>query len=253
MDALATQYHFSDFTLSHYRELLRLAVAGWDVKLHREVNPAEDDASFILWRHDVDFSMHAARNLARLEHEAGVRSTYYLLPHSEFYNLFEREVSDLVKEIISLGHDVGLHFDSHYYGISDASQLAVHLTREKRWLEETFNCEIRSFSFHNTTDFTMSCEEWQYAGLINCYAQYFKKNVGYCSDSHGIWRFRRLHDVLTGREDARLQVLTHPEWWQEQATAPRQRVQRAIDGRAAKVAKDYDEALARIGRPNIGK
>ena len=73
------------------------------------------------------------------------------------------------------------------------------------------------------------------------------------SDSNGFWRYRRLEDVLTEAKEERLQVLTHPEWLQDRVMTPRERVQRCIDGRAARVAERYDRYLADCGRPNIGK
>ena len=42
----------------------------------------------IIWRHDIDMSVHRAYSLAKLERGLGVKSTFFILPHSEFYNFF---------------------------------------------------------------------------------------------------------------------------------------------------------------------
>lgn len=245
---LADTYHFSDFTRTHYAECIDLAKTQYRFIGYAE---ARSETNFVLWRHDVDFSMHVAKKLALIEAEKGVKATYFIYPHCEFYNLLERDVFDLVKDIQGLGHDIGLHFDSHFYNITNAAQLDAALHREKALLGDFFNTDISVFSFHNNNDFTMSCEDWQYGGMINTYASYFKKEVGYCSDSHGIWRFARLYEVLKKFEHQKLQVLTHPEWWQETAMAPRQRIKRCIDGRAAKNLQYYDDLLKKMDRPNI--
>lgn len=210
----------------------------------RSYTDLRKDERFILMRHDVDFSIHGACRFAQIESEEGVSCTYFLLLHSKFYNLLEQEIAECVRKIISLGHTIALHFDSHYYGISMQSELEHWLVFEKYILETLFNQEIQAFSFHINTPFTKSCTEWQYAGLINSYAEYFQESVGYCSDSNGYWRFRRLEDVLRSAQDERLQVLTHPAWWQDTVMSPQERIRYCVDGRARKT-EDWYENIAR--------
>ena len=150
-----------------------------------------------------------------------------------------------------MGHHIGLHFDSHFCNISNKENLISKLKIEKRLLEEFFQTKINAFSFHNNNNFTLNCEDWQYCGMINTYAKYFKTEIGYCSDSHGIWRFSSLLDILSNAEHSKLQVLTHPEWWQKQAMSPRERISRCIDLRASKCHVFYDKLLKNMGRPNI--
>ena len=76
----------SDFTTESYAELLILAQENYTFTSYDQINT---DNKFILWRHDVDFSLNRSLKLAQIEHEAGVRSTFFLNPHSDFYNLLE--------------------------------------------------------------------------------------------------------------------------------------------------------------------
>ena len=69
----------------------------------------------VLWRHDVDVSMHRAARLAEIEAERGVVATYFVNPRSVFYNLLEPEIEVLLRRIRSLGHEIGLHFDAGAY------------------------------------------------------------------------------------------------------------------------------------------
>ncbi len=178
------------------------------------------DEKFVLWRHDVDASVHSARRLALIEMEEQVKATYFFSLHSILYNLLEAEVTGLIRDIIGMGHDLGLHFDCGYYPVQNEDELISHLVREKRILEETFEKDVPVFSFHNTTSLALSCTGWEYGGLINAYAGYFRQEVGYCSDSNGYWRFRRLEDVLREGKDEKLHVLTHPEWRVPEALSP---------------------------------
>jgi peptidoglycan/xylan/chitin deacetylase (PgdA/CDA1 family) len=242
------KYNFSDFTTTNYRSLLQLAKDNYTFVDY--ANYAQSD-QFIIWRHDVDFSMHRALKLALIERKAGVKATYFVLLHSEFYNLFEKEISDILKEIVNLGHDIGLHFDSHYYDIKTEAELEEKLVMEKEIIEKFFGAKISSFCFHINNDFTLKCNKKSYAGLINAFSAYFQKEIGYCSDSNGYWRFSRLEDILKEKKFKKLHVLTHPELWQDEIMSPKQRVYRCADMRAEKTKKWYDDVLARNGRENI--
>jgi hypothetical protein len=246
---MTNQFHFEDFTRDNYRRLLRLARKHYVFRMFTDFSR---DERFVLWRHDIDFSIHSGHRLATIEAEEGVRATYFLYMHSDFYNLFERAVVQQVRSIIALGHTIGLHFDTYFYGVTRETDIEAHLQWEKAILEDTFGQHVDVFSFHNTSAFTASCRRWNYAGMVNAYAKYFQDEVGYISDSNGYWRHRRLEDVLSATEDPRLQVLTHPAWWQDTPMAPRLRVERCINGRAAATRIAYDELLASAGRKNIG-
>jgi hypothetical protein len=242
------QYLFADFTCDNYRRLLRLAMAAYPFRGYTDFGRNE---RFILWRHDIDFSPHAARNLAMIEAEEGAQTTYMLLLHSGFYNLLDHEASECIRDILSAGHSIGLHFDTDYYGIEVEDDLHRHLEREKSILEDVFVAEIHAFSFHNPTPFAMTCRRMQYGGMINTYSEYFQTQVGYCSDSNGHWRFRRLEDVLLAAEDDRLQVLTHPVWWRDNIMSPRERIQGCVTERATKNMAWYDDQLRISERKNI--
>jgi hypothetical protein len=240
--------HFLDFTRDNYRLLLQLAKKNYKFSSYIDFDREE---KFILWRHDLDTSVHSARKLAEIEAEEKIVCTYFLHLHNPFYNLLEREISDCVRDIQGFGHQLALHFDVHYYGIENEKELVKYLIFEKEILEKLFGQPVLVFSFHNTNEFTMSCQRWEYAGLINTYAEYFQRHVGYCSDTNGYWRERRLEDILLAASDSSLQVLTHPEWWQEIAMSPKQKIDRCINERAIANRSWYEETLKKFGRMNL--
>jgi hypothetical protein len=241
-------FHFSDFTRANYRRLLRLAKAKYPFTTFPE---ADLSGRFLLWRHDVDFSIHAAEKLAQIEAEEGVVATYFVLIHCRYYNLFEREIRAKVQRILALGHQLGLHLEMEFHNVADKAGLEAALILEQRWLEDLFGVKTQAFSFHDPNPFSLSFRADRYAGMINTYAEPFQSSVGYCSDSNGYWRHRRLEDVLTAATDERLQVLTHPECWQEEPMSPRRRVHRCIDGRADYLKRSYDATLQQLGRLNV--
>jgi hypothetical protein len=244
----AERYHFRDFTRANYRRLIRIAKRTYAFRTYLTFDHAE---RFVLWRHDVDFSPHAALKLARIEAEEGVCSTYFVHLHSEFYNLLELEVSDCVQAISALGHDVGLHFDAAFCKVRNQAELVSALLRERRIVEEVFERPCLVMSFHNPTHEVAQYDRRSYAGMVNAASSYFKKSVGFCSDSNGYWRGRRLEDVLRAADDERLQVLTHAEMWPPVVMSPRKRVHRCIDGRALKTKRYYADLLKKNRRLDI--
>lgn len=245
--SIKTTVNDVDFTIDKYRMLCELAVKKYPIVTYRNIPWGK---RFLLWRHDLDLSLNRGLSLAKIEHEFQFKATYFLNPHSEFYNLAEASQYQIIKEIVSLGHDIGLHFDASFFGEINEAELNDLVAREADYLSWLFKVRPVAFSFHNPVDTTLTFEADTYGGLLNCYSKRFKKEVPYCSDSNGYWRFRRLHDVLTDATDPCLQVLTHPGWWQDKPMPPRQRVFRSAVGRALGIMKTYDEALQQYGRLN---
>jgi hypothetical protein len=189
--------------------------------------------------------------MAEIEAELGIRATYFVQLHSEFYNTLEKKNILAFKRIMHLGHDIGLHFDSHYWNIETESQLERHICIDKQTLEIYTRAEIKVFSFHNNTVFTLSCRNYTYGGLMNVYSDYFRTNYAYNADSLGYWRYERLEDRLKEAKEENLQILIHDGMWQDEILAPRQRVFNVIDVNANNLKYRYDSFLKKIGAKNI--
>lgn len=244
----STRYHFCDFTHAAYERLLALAARQYRFRLYHDFEPHE---TFVLWRHDLDFGIEDALPLARMEADAGVRCTYFVNMRSEFYNAFEARSLRAIAAIAGLGHAIGLHFDFGLAGVSDAAGLERCLRREAAILADEYGLPVQAFSFHNPTEAALAFDAPAYAGLVNTYAAGFRRDVAYCSDSNGHWRFDRLEDVLSRPATRPLQVLTHPTWWTPEVMSPHEKVQRTVGGAASALLAGYEALLARHGRKDI--
>ena len=237
-----------DFTEVEYRRLLRAAAERYAF----EPFGTEAEVSHVLWRHDVDLSVHRARRLAEIEHQEGCRATYFFGLHSNFYNLLEGDVVTLAREICAAGHWAGLHLDAGFWnptGVADIHEAALW---ERGVLERLLGVPVSAVSFHNPEfQGVLGIDVDELAGMTNAYGATIVRKYEYVSDSNGYWRFRSLRAVLDAAPP-RVHVLTHPEWWQVETLPPRQRVVRCIAGRAAAAQYRYDDELARAGRENIG-
>jgi hypothetical protein len=175
------------FDLAHYRELLDAARAGGYRFATFETEP---EAGAILLRHDVDLSLEAALQLARLEHELGAHATYFLMTESVFYNLDSGQGRETLRELRDLGHAVGLH--------------AVYPRASQ---DDRFDAVL---AWHNP--------EPQYvndpvSGFVNVMQPPWFTKGKYRSDSNQHWREGCPHEKLRAGEFEWLQLLTHPEIW----------------------------------------
>lgn len=206
-----------------------------------------------LWRHDIDFSPQRALALARIERDQEVTATYFVQISSRYYSPFEPETAAVLREIVSYGHDIGLHFDAEVVAHHRTPDYSRRLKFEASILAEVVETRVDSFSLHNPTTIPGLQFAQTEAGLINASHPCFQQDFVYCSDSNGTWRHRSLSEVVADPTVRRLYALTHPEWWQDSFMSPRDRIQRCIDGRARRAGRYYDELLERYGRPNLGQ
>jgi hypothetical protein len=245
----ASAYAFTDFTLGNYRRLLLLARD----RLRFEPFSTQCAEPHVLWRHDIDHSAHRAVRLAEIESDEGCRSTFFVQLHSPFYNAFERAVLDAVRTLAVLGHWYGLHFDPAFYANLDDDALEATIQKERAMLEDLLEAPVGAVSFHNPgVDGSIAALDAEaYAGLRNTYARSLRDGYTYVSDSNGYWRHARLDDVIAAGHD-RLHVLTHPEWWQDQAMSPHARIVRCVEGRGRANLQEYHDALEQNDRLDVG-
>lgn len=241
---------FGEFTEAGFRGLLRaLKANGYRFAGYAKTGAGKE----VLWRHDVDYSMHRAAKLAEIEAAEGATATYFVNPRSAFYNVFEPEISSLLSKIRQRGHDIGLHFDANAYDVTiwSAAEIETALTHERAILEMALGEPVHSVSWHNPDmSNLLEFDADEISGLISAYGISFRRNYIYCSDSNGYWRFQPMAKVIAAGHP-RLHLLTHPEWWTPEPMSPSSRINRTIIGRARATRRDYDALLARAGRRNV--
>ena len=236
--------HDREFTEDAYRTLVRQAKQRYEFLTFDSAATAE---AGVLWRHDIDMSVHRALALATIEHDEDVRATYFVYLHSRFYNALEDAIVERLRSILAMGHHLGVHFDPRF--VAGGVSLEQAVAAERATIEQACGARATALSFHDP-DVTAITDADEIAGIVNAYGRTLRERFEYASDSNGYWRFKPLSDVLISA-GPRLQVLTHPEWWVPEPMPPRARVARAIDGRAAYMAAKYDAAMKDVGRDNI--
>ena len=161
----------------------------------------------IFLRHDIDFSVEAALDIARREARLGVTATYFFLLTSNFDNLLARRMRELVREVQSLGHRISLHFDPTAYRDVD-----LGFAMEKRLFEQCFDLEIDIVSLHRPQGF-LEDNNRKLGGVRHTYEDAFFRNILYVSDSGGAFRHGHPLETDEFRGGQPLHLLLHPLWW----------------------------------------
>lgn len=211
------------FVYDWYRDFLETLIDA--DRRFRGFDDAIEDGDVLL-RHDVDLSIRKAREMARIESEAGVRSTYFLLVSSPLYNPVEQETRQAIREIDSLGHDIGLHFSTHAYWPPgeepSESRLRTHVRNERDVLEDIVPDLADTISFHIPPEWVL---DRRFDGIDSTYEPAYFSQVDYCSDSRQRWRD---DPPLTDGIPDKLQVLTHPSLWGDREQTFTECVQSAV-------------------------
>jgi hypothetical protein len=165
-----------------------------------------------LLRHDVDVSLVFALEMARLEASSGVRSTYFFMLRSPAYNLMTRHAHRVLAEIVSLGHEVGIHFDAEHPSV-DRNNLAACVYQEVDVLSKLAGATIHAVSFHQPSPYILQGTVY-IDGLINTYNAVQMQGWYYLSDSNRQWKTADNAQTIFERTDlTRIQLLIHPMWW----------------------------------------
>jgi hypothetical protein len=207
-----------DFSLAHYRELLRAAQAGGYRWAGFERAPEAGD---LILRHDVDLSLAAALAMAEVEADEGAWSTWFLMTRSVFYNLASHEGERAVARLRELG-----------------GRIAHHAVWPDVDLDRRFEPVV---AWHNPDPEYM---RMPIDGAVNVMAGPFFDPGHYRSDSNQQWRHGCPHDQLARGEFDWLQLLTHPEIWAFEGRTMRESMESMLAAeRAARLEHLRDDRI----------
>ena len=200
------------FSLEIYRETMKKAQSlGYEFVQIRDAL-GELPVKAIILRHDIEYSVRCALNLARLEHELGIKSSYYVLVHSIFYNPFTPENTDSLLEMASLGHEIGLHYETYYFEDRNSDPVDG-IRHDVENLSNMLGIDIKSISQHRPARSSV-CEGLSKL-FIDAYDRRLIYDMKYISDSGCKWRGESLIEIL-GEHDV-IHALLHPDYWNFQA------------------------------------
>jgi len=116
---------FKDFTLEKYEAFLKTAIAnGYQLVSYQDYLKENFDKVLIL-RHDVDKKPQNSLKTAQLQHQLGVKGTYYIRAVPESFDV------EVIKKIAALGHEIGYHYEDLTICKGDYEKAIIHF---EKWL-----------------------------------------------------------------------------------------------------------------------
>lgn len=199
------------FTYECYGNLLK-KLREYGYRIADYENWKKKDRCVIL-RHDVDNDIQKAVEMAVFEQEQGVTSTYFVLLTSNFYNVFSGESCEALQKIISCGHNIGLHFDEVRYPslAGDMEGIGRKIAGEAEILGRAVGHRVNTVSMHRPSREILEAD-LEIPGIVNSYGKVFFQDFKYMSDSRRRWR-EPVEEIIASGQHERLQVLTHPFWY----------------------------------------
>lgn len=206
------------FSYEEYRNIIKLVKLNLPIIDFSDV--AKNQNKFCVIRHDIEFSIDRALEIAKIEKDLDIKSTFTVQLRNNTYNALSEKNINLIKRIKDMGHEIGLHQNPPSLSLE---KIKENILKDIEVLEYYYEFKIDRFAFHRP-NLNPEILGWyvQVNNLINCngnkYFHYFigKKpkdlNVTYLADSNHQWKYG--HPVeIDFNVIKKLQINTHPFSW----------------------------------------
>jgi hypothetical protein len=220
-----------DFTIHKFRKLCEAVASNYQTITMADYFEGANPEKFVLMRHDVDRMPGHALETARIEHELGIRSTYYF---RAMKNTFK---PDIMKQIEDMGHEVGYHYEDLSVANGNSEKaieiFSSNLANFRRICDvKTICMHGRPLSKYDNRDLWKTYDFEDYGIIGEAYLS-AGKELNYFSDTGRNWGDKNsLRDFIPGKDemsslnntndlvnvikDATLDnfyILSHPERW----------------------------------------
>ena len=266
---LATQRKKMDFTLRIYRRLLSCllhrgyqfvtfeqycvykgeTVNNGENRLESDrltplpVNPITD--KFIILRHDVDLKAANSLATARIEHELGIRASYY------FRVVPQSNQPDIIRAIAELGHEIGYHYEDMSIMQGDVDKAYTHFQEQLAYFRQFY--PVRTICMHGAPTSKWDGKDlWKHYNYrdmgiigepyfdIDFSQMFYLTDTGRCWDGYKVsvrdkipvyqdqWNAQGLvyhstNDIIHAAEQGSLppciMITTHPQRWTDRPLA----------------------------------
>lgn len=201
------------FTYDAYRKLLSLLKShGYE---YANFHDWSKFSQCVILRHDLDFDISRAVKIAQIEADMKVKSTFFVLVHSDMYNALSFQNVDYLRRLLQYGHNIGLHFDAMSYPewTGDKRKICDFIREEAAVLSRAIGTPVSCVSMHRPSEDILGAN-LRIPGVVNSYEYVFFHEFKYVSDSRRHWR-EPIEEIIGSGKFARLQILTHPFWYNE--------------------------------------
>jgi hypothetical protein len=225
-----------DFTLDKYQQLCKVMREHYTVYTVSAYLSEKPKGNILIVRHDVDRMIKNALNMAKHEHELGIRSSYYFRYPSTFR-------PDIIKKIRDYGHEIGYHYEVLSKTNGDHTKaIALFLAELEEFRKicpvDTICMHGSPLSKYNNRDLWKYYDFHSYGILGEAFLSFEQdhNDIHYLTDTGRTWSNRHtLRDVMktkpgsdnplsldttddliawiSQRSEKRLYITVHPERW----------------------------------------
>lgn len=160
-------------------------------------------------RHDIDFHLHGVNAIAEIEKDLGCCATYYVLL-TGYYNALSLENERILRDLVGMGHEIGLHYDLECYP-KDVEQSLTQLRRDTDILSDVIGQPVRTISTHEP--FRFPDPFLTLDGYLHPQDPRLQEGLTFVSDSCRMWRDETLLRCFGPDPPSRVLFATHPELW----------------------------------------
>lgn len=206
------------FSYDEYSEIIKYLSTFLNITDFIKIK--HNSSNFLLLRHDIEFSPSRALKMGELENNLSAKSSFFFQMRNSAYNIAAIENIKIIKELIKMGHQIGIHVHKNGNNFISIKELKDHVITEKKLFEKITGIKIDRFSFHRPNFFELD-SNLNIRNLINTYNKkyftFFKKRkiknpyIKYYSDSLHKWEHG--HPLKNKKYHKRVQLLTHPYSW----------------------------------------
>lgn len=206
------------FSFEHYKSLIIGSLNhGYRVTSFKDYDSLIKRT--LILRHDIDYTLNGVLDMAQIEHSLGCTASYLFRVHADEYNLFSCVAFTLIQRLLSMGHEVGLHFEAMNVGRALGMNPIELLHHEKLVIEAIIGFPVITCSehreissiIHNTPVFRELNDPYEAGFKHYAMDSRYVRDMKYLSDSNANWR--EGDPSLHYGKHERMQILIHPDWW----------------------------------------
>jgi len=198
-----------NYNKQNYKLILQTAInQGFEFVDFNTVNLEENNGKQIILRHDVDYSLELAHEMAEIDAIYKIKSIFAVLISSPLYNPFTSNNIKIIDGIYSLGHNIVLH---HQVALGQSvEQIQEDISKEIQIMKVYIPFVQNVFVWHNLpSDNLLSGLE--VPDLVNAYSDRFVGKMPYISDS--VLRNKPEDIIQALQNNRKLHLLLHPLIW----------------------------------------
>lgn len=239
------------FSYDEYKEIIKYLSTYLNIIDFKKIT--KTSSNFLLLRHDIEFSVMRALGMGELENDLSVKSSYFFQIRNSAYNIASRENIKIIKELVKMGHKIGLHVHKNGKIFKNKKQLEKFILNEKYLFEKIVGLKIDRYSFHRPNYFDLE-SNLEINNLVNTYhSKYFtffknKKiknpHVKYYSDSLHKWEHG--HPLKSNNKYKKIQLLTHPYSWSKNGSDNRGNFKKLINENKIAFIKNFSKELKKV-------